>query len=126
LDLKGQIPGRVAVKVADILRGKNKTNFLNNYDLGGHVVLINSNHLKFTGSNKLENKVYYNHSGYPGGMRKRSTKVMLEKYSRELIFRIIKGMIPHNKLQSKQLKRLHVFAEANNPYQNQKFIKIAL
>ena len=126
LDLKGQIPGRVAVKIADILRGKNKTNFSANFDLGDHVVLINSDYVKFTGNNKLEKKNYYNHSGFPGGLRTRNTKTMLEKYSPELIFRIIKGMIPHNKLQRKQLKRLHIFAGANNSYKNHKFIKIAL
>ena len=92
-----------------MLRGKDRKDFVFNSDLGNYVVLINARHIIFTG-NKLDNEFYYNHSGYPGGLRKRSTRLMLEKYPQELVFRIIKGMMPHTKLGDKQVKRLFIFA----------------
>jgi large subunit ribosomal protein L13 len=75
------------VKVAALLRGKQEKYFLANFDLGNYVVLVNADKVRFTG-NKLNDKYYYNHSGYPGNLRKRSTKEMLEKHSIELIQRI--------------------------------------
>jgi len=88
-------------------------------------VLTNAKHISFTGK-KLENKNYYNHSGYPGGLRTRNAKTMVEKYPRELVFRIIKGMMPHTKLGRKQLKRLFIYPEDNHFHQAQEkdFIKI--
>jgi large subunit ribosomal protein L13 len=86
--LENQIPGRIAVQVTALLRGKQERYFLANFDLGSQVVLINASKVKFTG-NKLNNKFYYNHSGYPGGLRKRDTKTMLEKYPVELMRRIV-------------------------------------
>ena len=128
LDLKDKIGGRVALKVVEILRGKNKNDFIPNLDLGDYVVLINAKYIKFTGNNKLDNEFYYNHSGYPGGLRKRSARLMLEKYPQELVFRIIKGMMPHTKLGNKQLKRLFIFADEkhNLVAQEKSFIKISL
>ena len=128
MDLKDKIGGRVAPKIIEILRGKNKKDFLPNSDLGDYVVLVNAKYITFTGNNKLDNEFYYNHSGYPGGLRKRSTRLMLEKYSQELVFRIIKGMMPHTKLGNKQLKRLFIYPETNHNQQAQEksFIKINL
>ncbi|MEG7979282.1 MAG: 50S ribosomal protein L13 [Mollicutes bacterium UO1] len=128
MDLKDKIVGRMAPKIVEILRGKNKKDFLPNLDLGDYVVLINAKHITFTGNNKLDNEVYYNHSGYPGGLRERSTRLMLEKYPTELAFRIIKGMMPHTKLGEKQLKRLFIFADVkhNLVAQEKNFIKISL
>ena len=128
LDLKDKIVGRVAPKIVEILRGKSKSNFLPNLDLGDCVVLVNAKYITFTGNNKLDNEFYYNHSGYPGGLRKRSTRLMLEKYPQELVMRIIKGMMPHTKLGNKQLKRLFVFADEkhNLVAQEKNFIKIIL
>jgi large subunit ribosomal protein L13 len=97
--------------------------FISNLDLGSYIVLTNSDKVSFTG-NKLEKKKYYNHSGYPGGLRERSTKVMLQDYSRELIFRIIKGMMPHNKLSDKQLKRLFIYTGDNHPFKNKQLINL--
>jgi large subunit ribosomal protein L13 len=82
---------------------------VSNSDLGNYIVLINARHITFTG-NKLDNKKYHNHSGYPGGLRTRSTRIMKEKYPEELVSRIIRGMVPHTKLGDKQAKRLFVFA----------------
>jgi large subunit ribosomal protein L13 len=110
LDLKGKIAGKEsAKKIVVLLRGKNRKDFVLNSDLGNYVVLINAQHITFTG-NKLDKKNYYNHSGYPGGLRTRSTRIMREKYPEELVFRIIRGMIPHTKLGDKQASRLFVFA----------------
>ena len=111
MDLKDKTGGRVAPKIVEILRGKSKKDFMPNSDSGDYVVLVNAKHINFTGNNKLDNEFYYNHSGYPGGLRKRSTRLMLGEYPQELIFRIIKGMMPHTKLGDKQLKRLFVFAD---------------
>ncbi len=126
LDLKDKIVGRMAPKIVEILRGKNKNNFLPNLDLGDYVVLVNAKYITFTGNNKLDNEFYYNHSGYPGGLRKRSTRLMLEKYPQELVMRIIKGMMPHTKLGNKQIKRLFVYPESkhNQQAQEKDFIKI--
>jgi large subunit ribosomal protein L13 len=100
---------------------------LPNLDLGSYVVLTNAKYIKFTG-NKLDREYYYNHSGYPGGLRERSTRIMSEKYPKELVFRIIKGMIPHTKLGRRQLKRLFVYSEDKHNLQAQEkqFIKINL
>jgi len=109
------------------LRGKKKKDFLPNLDLGSYVVLVNAQSVHFTGK-KLDNKFYYNHSGYPGGMRRRSLKTMLNNYPTELTQRIIKGMMPHNKLAQKQLKRLFIYPDEVNPHlvQRKKLIKIDL
>lgn len=110
LDLKDKIVGKESAgKIVDLLRGKNRRDFTYNSDLGNHVVLVNARHIIFTG-NKLDKKNYYNHSGYPGGLRTRSTRLMLEKYPTELVSRIIRGMIPHNKLGDKQASRLFIFS----------------
>jgi len=128
LDLKDKIVGRMAPKIVEILRGKAKKDFLPNLDLGDYVVLVNAKHVIFTGNNKLDKEIYYNHSGYPGGLRERSTRLMLEKYPTELTFRIIKGMIPHTKLGDKQLKRLFIFTDEKHNLlaQAKNFIKISL
>ena len=128
MDLKNKIVGKEATgKIVDLLRGKNRRDFTPNSDLGNYVVLVNAKHMSFTG-NKLDKKNYYNHSGYPGGLRTRSTRLMLESYPTELAFRIIRGMIPHTKLGDKQAKRLFIFAEEkhNLEAQEKNFIKIKI
>ena len=93
-----------------------------NLDLGNYVVLINARYIAFTGNSKLDKKKYYNHSGYPGGLRTRSTRLMQEKYSQELVFRIIRGMMPHTKLGDKQAERLFIFDEEEMINKNKKKI----
>jgi large subunit ribosomal protein L13 len=123
-DLKGKVIGRMAIQISSILRGKGKRDFIPNLDLGDNVVLINSKHLIFTGR-KMDRENYYNYSGHPGGMRKRSLRLMSTNYSQELVERIIKGMMPHNKLSRRQIKRLFVYPENEHPHQaqEQNFIK---
>jgi len=110
--------GRVATRIATVLRGKNRVDFFPNLDLGNYVVLTNAQHLVFTGQ-KLNNKYYYNHSGYPGGLRKRSVKTMLNNYPTELAKRVIKGMMPHTRLSRQQLKRLFIYSGNTHPHQAQ-------
>jgi large subunit ribosomal protein L13 len=123
LDLKGKIVGREATeKIVNLLRGKNRNDFTPNLDLGSYVVLVNARHIIFTGNNKLDKEKYRNHSGYPGGLRERTLREMLEKYPEELVFRIIKGMMPHTKLGDKQASRLFIFAEEEMIDRNKKKI----
>jgi len=126
LDLTDKTLGRIAPLVVAILRGKNKRNFLANADMGDCVILTNTEKVNITGN--LDKKHYYNYSGYPGGMRKRSTRTMLEEYPVELTQRVIKGMMPHNKLGSKQLKRLFVYrgSEHSQQAQEKHFINIKI
>lgn len=111
--------GRAAVEVSKLLRGKNDRNFLYNLDLGNYVVLVNSDKVSMTG-NKIATKKYYNHSGYPGGLRVRSAGLMREKYSIELVHRVVKGLMPHNRLSEKQLTRLFVYKDENHVHDSQK------
>ena len=85
--------GRVAAKAAHVLRGKHKVTFTPHVDCGDYVIIINASKVKLTG-NKLNDKMYYNHSGYTGGLRVRSAKVMKESYPEEMVERAIKGMLP--------------------------------
>ena len=108
IDATGKSLGRVASKAACILRGKHKATYTPNVDCGDYVIIINAEKVKLTG-NKLEQKMYYNHSGYTGGLRERNAKVMLEKYPEEMMERAIKGMLPHNRLGRKMGKKLFVY-----------------
>ena len=112
------MPGRIASQVSVLLRGKEKSSFFPNLDLGNYVVLVNASQIHFSG-NKFQTKYYYNHSGYPGGLRKRNAKTMQEKYSPELMRRIIWGMMPKNKLSRQQIKRLFVFPSEQHHLQAQ-------
>lgn len=128
LDLKSQKIGRIAPQITNILRGKNQNNFVQNLDWGNFIVLTNAKFIKFTGGNrKLENKYYYTHSGYPGGLHKKRLKDMIEKSPQKLVSLIIKGMMPKNKLSKKQMCRLFVFSENHNLLAQQKsFTNISL
>ncbi|NLA33863.1 MAG: 50S ribosomal protein L13 [Tenericutes bacterium] len=115
--------GRMATKAAHMLRGKHKAIFTPNVDCGDNIIIINASKVGLTG-NKLENKIYYNHSMYPGGLRTRTAKVMKEKYPTEMVERAIKGMLPHNKLGRAMYKKLFVYADGEHPHAAQKPIFI--
>ena len=108
IDAEGKNLGRVATKAAHVLRGKHKPTFTPHVDCGDYVIIINASKVNLTG-NKLNDKMYYNHSGYPGGLRERNAKVMIEKYPEEMMERAIKGMLPHNRLGRKMGKKLFVY-----------------
>lgn len=119
IDAEGKPLGRVATKVAHMLRGKHKATFTPNIDCGDNIIIINAEKVILTG-NKLEDKVYYNHSMYPGGLRARTAKVMIEKYPVEMVERAVKGMLPHNRLGRAMYKKLFVYVGNEHPHIAQK------
>ena len=115
IDAEGQVLGRVAAKAAHILRGKHKATYTPHIDCGDYIIIVNAEKAVLTG-NKLEDKMYYNHSMYPGGLRVRSAKVMKEQYPVEMVERAVKGMLPHNRLGRQMYKKLFVYAGAEHPH----------
>ena len=111
--------GRVATKAAHILRGKHKVTFTPHVDCGDYVIIINADKVKLTG-NKLDNKMYYNHSGFTGGLRERNAREMIESYPVEMVERAVVGMLPHNRLGRATAKKLFVYAEAEHKHAAQK------
>ena len=118
IDAEGQVLGRVAAKAAHTLRGKHKATYTPHVDCGDFVIIINAEKAVLTG-NKLEDKMYYNHSMYPGGLRVRSAKVMKEQYPVEMVERAVKGMLPHNRLGRQMYKKLFVYAGSEHPHMAQ-------
>ena len=110
IDAAGKSLGRVATKAAHILRGKNKPTFTPHIDCGDYVIIINASQVKLTG-NKLNDKMYYNHSGFPGGLRERNAKTMIEKYPVEMVERAVKGMLPNGPLGRDMYRKLFVYAD---------------
>lgn len=119
IDAEGKPLGRVASKAAHVLRGKHKATFTPHIDCGDNVIIINAEKVLLTG-NKLEDKKYYNHSMYPGGLRERNAKEMRENYPIEMIERAVKGMLPHNRLGRAMGKKLFVYEGENHPHTAQK------
>lgn len=118
-DLKGKVLGRAAVEISNFLRGRSDLDFSYNSDSGNYIVVVNASKVVLTGNNKLNKKKYYDHSGYPGGLRERTSATMIEKYSTEMIHRVVKGLMPHNKLSDKQLTRLFVYSDENHLHKAQ-------
>ena len=119
IDAQGQTLGRLASEVASILRGKNKPTYTPHIDGGDFVIVINASKVNLTG-NKLDDKIYYNHSGYTGGLRERTARVMREDYPVEMIERAVKGMLPKGRLGRQMYKKLFVYAEDSHPHAAQK------
>ena len=116
MDAEGQVLGRFASKVASILRGKHKPIFTPHVDTGDHVVVINADKIVVKGNNKLEDKVYTSFSGYPGGLKSTTLKRAMETRPEFVLHHAIKGMIPHNKLGRKIVKKLRVYAGSEHPH----------
>ena len=119
IDAEGKSLGRVATLAAHILRGKNKPTYTPHIDCGDYVIIINAKKVNLTG-NKLEDKMYYNHSMYPGGLRERNAKTMRDNYAIEMLERAINGMLPHNRLGRAMGKKLFVYENENHPHAAQK------
>jgi len=115
VDLDGQILGRVAVEIATLLIGKGKVLNGSHLDQGDYVVAINSDKLSFTGK-KLTDKVYYSHSGFPGGFKEISLQQLMTKDSRKVIEKAVKGMLPKDKHQQNRQRRLKIFTNDKHPY----------
>lgn len=118
VDAKGQVLGRLASRVASILMGKEKPIYTDFLDCGDFVVVVNAEKVRLTGS-KMANKVYYRHSGYPGGLRQQTAAELLEKHPERVIRLAVKGMLPRNKLGRKMLSKLKIYAGADHPHQAQ-------
>lgn len=119
IDAENKALGRVATEAAKLLRGKHKPTFTPNLDVGDHVIIINCDKVKLTG-NKLNDKMYRHHSGYIGGMKEVSAKVMMEKTPEKAMMLAIKGMLPHNTLGRQQLKKVRIYAGSVHENQAQK------
>ena len=119
IDAKDQPLGKVAAKAAHMLRGKHKPTYTPHVDCGDYIIIINAKDVKLTG-NKLDQKMYYNHSMYPGGLRERTAKEMVEKYPVEMVERAVKGMLPHNRLGRAMYKKLFVYTGNEHKHAAQK------
>lgn len=123
IDAEGMPLGRVAAKAAYILRGKNKATYTPHVDCGDNVIIINASKVVLTG-NKLNNKIYYNHSGYTGGLRERTAKVMKENYPVEMMERAVKGMLPKGRLGRQMYRKLFVYAGETHPHAAQQPVEL--
>jgi len=125
VDAEGQTLGRLATQIADALRGKRKPTYTPHVDTGDFVVVINAEKISVTGA-KLHEKMYYRHSGYPGGLKKRTLNDMLERRPEEVIRLAVRGMLPKNRLARKQLTKLKVYAGSEHPHEAQKPQKLEI
>jgi large subunit ribosomal protein L13 len=118
VDAEGKTLGRLATRVADTLRGKDKAQYTPHVDTGDFVVVVNAEKIAVTGK-KLEDKRYYRHSGYPGGIRSRTLQEELDRRPTEVIRKAVKGMLPRNRLARAQLTKLKVYAGPDHPHEAQ-------
>jgi len=119
IDAEGKVLGRLATEIAVLLRGKRKPQYVSFMDSGDFVIVINAEKIKVTGR-KMEQKKYYSHSGYPGGLKEKTLKELLEKKPEEVIRKAVWGMIPKNKLGRAVCKKLKVYRGPHHPHQAQK------
>ena len=115
VDASGQTLGRLATQIADALRGKRKPSYTPHVDTGDFVVVVNAEKISVTG-NKLQNKLYYRHSGYPGSLRSRTLEEMLDRRPEEVLRVAVKGMLPRSRLARKQLTKLKIYAGPEHPH----------
>lgn len=115
VDAEGMVLGRLASKVAQILRGKHKPSWAPHMDMGDFVIVVNADKIRVSGR-KAEQKKYYRHSGYPGGLKAVPYKRVLEKKPEFILEHAVKGMLPHNRLGRKMLKKLKIYTTADHPH----------
>ncbi len=118
VDAEGQNLGRLATRIADALRGKRKPTYTPHVDSGDFVVVVNADKIAVTG-NKLDDKRYYRHSGYPGGLRSRTLREQLDRQPAEVVRTAVKGMLPRNRLARRQITKLKVYAGPAHPHEAQ-------
>ena len=119
VDAGGKVLGRLASEVASLLRGKHKPVYSPHVDAGDFVIVINAAQVKLTGR-KLEDKIYYRHSGYPGSLREVTAGELLEKHPDRVIEKAVRGMLPKTALGRRMLRKLKIYADANHPHSAQK------
>ena len=115
VDASGQTLGRLATQIADVLRGKRKPEYTPHVDTGDFVIVINAEKITVTG-NKLSDKLYHRHSGYPGGLKTRTLQEQLDRRPEEVIRKAVKGMLPRNRLARRQITKLKVYAGPEHPH----------
>lgn len=118
IDASDKVLGKVATQVATLLMGKHKPIFCRHLDTGDYVVVINAEKIRVTG-NKTKQKLYYRHSGYPGGLKSINLEKMLETHPSRVIEHAVKGMLPHNRLGAQMMKKLRVYVGDTHPHQAQ-------
>ncbi|MBI4387916.1 MAG: 50S ribosomal protein L13 [Candidatus Omnitrophica bacterium] len=119
IDAKDQILGRLATRIASLLIGKGKAIYTPHMECGDHIVVVNAKQIRVTGA-KLKNKIYSHYTGYPGGLHQYSFETLLAKKPEEIIIRAVERMLPKNRLASRMMKRLHVYADGTHEQQAQK------
>jgi len=119
VDAEGRTLGRLATQIADTLRGKTKPEYTPHVDTGDFVVVVNAEKIAVTGK-KLDEKIYYRHSGYPGGLRQRTLREQLERRPTEVLRAAVKGMLPRNKLARRQIVKLKIYAGPEHPHEAQR------
>ncbi|HLA80157.1 MAG TPA: 50S ribosomal protein L13 [Thermoleophilia bacterium] len=119
VDAEGKNLGRLATEIAVVLRGKNKPRYTPHVDTGDFVVVVNAEKIAVTG-NKIKDKLYHRHSGYPGGLKTRNLGEMLQRRPTEVVRRAVKGMLPKNRLAARQLAKLKIYAGPKHPHAAQR------
>lgn len=125
VNAEGKILGRLATELANILRGKNKPTFTPHLDTGDFVVVINAEKVVLTGK-KMKDKIYYRHTGYPGGIKEVSAEKLLAKRPTEMIRMAVKGMVPKNSLGRQMLRKLKIYAGPNHPHEAQRPVPLQI
>ena len=118
VDAEGKTLGRLATQIADMLRGKGKPQYTPHVDTGDFVVVVNAEKIVVTGK-KLDDKIYYRHSGYPGGLKSRSLRDELARRPTEVLRKAVKGMLPRNRLARAQMRKLKIYAGPEHPHEAQ-------
>ena len=119
VDAETQTLGHLAAKIANVLRGKHKPIYTPHVDTGDFIVVTNAEKIKLTGNNKLRDKQYYRHTGYPGGIRSMNAEEMLEKKPEMVIMKAVRGMLPKNRLGRQMIKKLKIYAGKDHPHMAQ-------
>jgi len=119
VDAEGKTLGRLATQIADLLRGKGKPQYTPHVDTGDFVIVVNAEKIAVTGK-KLDEKLYYRHSGYPGGLRSRTLREQLERRPTEVLRKAVKGMLPKNRLARQQINKLKIYPGPEHPHDAQK------
>lgn len=119
VDAEGKTLGRIASRIATVLRGKHKPEYTPHVDTGDFVIVVNSEKVKLTG-NKWDQKIHYKHSQYPGGLKSKTYRELRDKNPQEIIRHAVDGMVPNNKLGKKMMKKLKLYAGPDHPHQAQK------
>lgn len=118
IDATDAVLGRLSAQIATLLRGKHKPTFAPHADMGDYVIVINADKVVLTGD-KLNQKMAYSHSGYPGGLKSVPYRELMEKHPERVIEKAVRGMVPHNSLGRQQMKKLHVYAGPDHPHMAQ-------